>query len=156
MANETVNLEEHISFKYNNFKRFLIIMAFCFICLLGGGLILIDNWFAIIIGILFITYGLIIIIDISLFKALIFRQDYIVKEWYFVGSNKIDFKDLEVGVVKRIWTGSIFFNDKNRSSFTRLIMQFEIFPIGNKGFDAIKKILIHKKIIKGDEYEWNS
>ena len=153
---ENESLEEDITFEYNNFKRFLIVITFWFICLLGWGFILIDNWFAKIIGILFIIYGLITIVDILLFKALIFKQDYIIKEWHFVGSNKIYLKNLEVGVSKRIWTGLIFFSDTSRGSFTRLIMQFEIFPIGNKGFDEIKKLLIQKKVIKGDEYEWSN
>ncbi len=39
--------------------------------------------------------------------------------------------------------------------FPMELMIFEIFPIGNKGFEKLKNILINKKIIKGEEYEWN-
>lgn len=146
---------EKIVFEYDNFKRVLIILAYVFGIFLGLFLILIDNWFAKVVGILFVFFGLIIVIDMSLFKALIFKDDRIVKEWHYLGSNKIYFKDLTVSVSKRIWTGQILFKNRNRSYFYNRLMIFEVFPIGNKGFKLIKEKLIKEQIIKGDEYEWN-
>jgi len=145
---------EKIVFEYDNFKRILIILAYVFGIFLGLVLILIDNWFVKVVGILFVIFGLISVIDMSLFKALIFKDDRIVKEWHYLGSKKINFEDLEVDIVKRLWSGIIYFKDRNKGSLTRLLMQFEMFPIGNDKFQEIREILINKKIIKGDENGW--
>lgn len=149
------DLNENRVFSYDNFKRVLIVIWFVFVCLLGCGLILIDNWFTIIIGILFIVVGLFSIIDISFFKSLTFEKDCVIKEWHLFGSKKVNFKNLEVGVSKRLWTGLITFNDTNKGFLSRIGMQFEMFPIGNDNFKEIRNILINKQIIKEDEYEWN-
>ena len=139
---------EKIVFEYDNFKRILIILAYAFGIFLGLFLILIDNWFVKVVGILFVIFGLISVIDMSLFKALIFKDDRIVKEWHYLGSKKINFEDLEVDIVKRLWSGTICFKDRNKGSLARLLMQFEMFPIGNDKFQEIREILINKKIIK--------
>jgi len=146
--------EKEIVFEYDNFKRILILLAYVFGIFLGLVLILIDNWFVKVVGILFVIFGLISVIDMSLFKALIFKDDRIVKEWHYLGSKKINFEDLEVDIVKRLWSGIIYFKDRNKGSLTRLLMQFEMFPIGNDKFQEIREILINKKIIKGDENGW--
>ena len=145
---------EKIVFEYNNFKRVLLVLVYIFVILLGFFFILIDNWFARVVGILFVFYSLVSVIDMLFFKALIFTEDSVIKKWYFLGSKKINFQNLEVTANKRIWTGIVFFRDKSKSFFSRQVMQLEIFPIGNEGFKKIRKILINKKIIKGDENGW--
>jgi hypothetical protein len=148
-------MAEQVVFKYNNFKRMIISFMYLFMILIGFFLILIENWFAVLFGILLIIIGLLSALDILFFKVLSLNDKHLIKEWFVFGKKKIGLNDLEVSVVKRVWTGTITFRDKKKKSFTQFFMNFETFPIGNDGFREIKKMLIEKKIIKGDEHEWN-
>lgn len=145
---------EKIVFVYDNFKRFLILLIHIFIILLGVSLVSIGHWFTVCFGILLIVVFLEAIINIVFFKSLVLDSDYVIKNSYFFGSKKINFQNLEVAANKRVWTGTVFFRDKSKSFFSRQVIQLEIFPIGNEGFKKIRKILINKKIIKGDENGW--
>jgi len=146
---------EEIRFEYNNLKRIFISIAFSIIIILGLFLVFIENWFAVLFGLLLIIIGFISMLDILFFKVLIFYDEYLIKEWFVFGKKKIKFDNLEVSTSKRVWTGTIFFRDKRKNYFTQFFMNFEIFPIGNKGFREIRQILINKKIILGDENGWN-
>jgi len=147
--------DEEIIFKYDNFKRSIILLAYLGMIGFGFFLISLYHLFAIIFGYLLIIVGLFYFIDIFFLKYLIISNKCITKEWFLFGRIRIKNKDLIVSVSKRIWTGQIFFKNKNRSYFYNRLMIFEVFPIGNKGFKEIKEILIKEQIIKGDEYEWN-
>ncbi len=61
-----------------------------------------------------------------------------------------------MGVSKGMWTGIIAFQNKERLGLDRLTMQFEVFPIGNAGFNLIREVLIQKEIISGYELAWNN
>lgn len=121
---------------------------------LGWFFILVNNWFTIVFGGMLLLVGLLNVLDAFLFKKLTINHDFLIKEWYFFGSKSIPLMSLKATVAKRLWSGTIFFRDRNNSSWNGFIMNFETFPIGNDGFRKIKKILIDKKIITGDEYEW--
>jgi len=146
---------KEIHFKYDNLKRILISIVFFIIVILGLFFLFIGHWFSILLGILFIIIGLLSIFNLLFFKELIFHNDYLIKEWFVFGRKKIKFDDLETSVSKRVWTGTIFFRDKRKNSFSQFFMNFETFPIGNDGFREIRNILIEKKVIKGDENGWN-
>lgn len=146
--------KEEIRFKYNNLKRIFIGMAFLIIVVLGLFLVFIENWFATIFGGLLIAIGTFRVLDIMFLKTLVINENFLVKEWFLFGNKSIAIKDLRANVVKRIWSGAIFFQTRNSSFFQRTIMSFETFPIGNEGFKMIREILIKKNVIKGDEYEW--
>lgn len=146
---------EEIRFEYNNLKRVFITMAFLMMIILGFFLLMIENWFAVLFGILLIVIGLLSVLDILFFKVLRFYDNYFIKEWFIFGKKKIEFDNLEASAVKRVWTGTIIFRDKRKNSFSQFFMNFETFPIGNDGFREIRKILIDKKVIKGDENGWN-
>jgi hypothetical protein len=149
------NSETLIVFRYDDFKRCLILIILLFSALLGSFLILIGHWFAILFGVLLVLVQTHSILDILFFKTLIFNDDSIVKEWFYFGKKKIKIEDLKVSVSKRLWTGTIVFSDKNKGYFSNTFMSFETFPIGNEGFRKIREILIEKNIIKGDENGWN-
>jgi hypothetical protein len=146
---------EGIRFEYNNLKRIFISIAFSIIIILGLFFVFIENWFAALFGLLLIIIGFISMLDIIFFKVLIFYDEYLIKEWFVFGKKKIKFDNLEVSTSKRVLTGAIFFRDKRKNYFTQFFMNFEIFPIGNKGFREIRQILINKNIISGDENGWN-
>lgn len=102
-----------------------------------------------------IIVGLLSLLNLLFFKVLIFYDDHLIKEWFIFGRKKIKFENLETAAAKRVWTGTIFFRDKRKNSFLQFFMNFETFPIGNDGFRQIRKILIDKKVIEGDENGWN-
>ena len=148
------NREQPYIFEYDALKRFLIILVFFFMSFLGWFFILVNNWFTIVFGGMLLLVGLLNVVDAFLFKKLTINHDLLIKEWHFFGSKSIPLMSLKATVSKRLWSGTIFFRDRNISSWNGFLMNFETFPIGNNGFRKIKKILIDKKIITGDEYEW--
>jgi len=153
--NIIVETKEEIRFKYSTLRRIIIVMAIFIIVILGFFLLFIGEWFAALFGILLILIGLPSMLDIVFFKQLSFFDEYMVKEWFIFGRKEIKFSTLEASVAKRLWSGTIFFRDKNKKSFSQFFMNFETFPIGNIGFRMIRKILIDKKIIRGDENGWD-
>lgn len=159
MEKKEINTEfyvnEKIIFEYDNFKRLVILVAYFIVMILGLLFISISQWFAIILGYLLFVVGIFYFIDILFFKCLIITNKSIIKEWVLFGKIEVKYENLSVIVAKRIWTGQVLFKNINRSYFYNRLMIFEIFPIGNKGFEKLKNILINKKIIKGEEYEWN-
>lgn len=142
-------------FKYSDGKRFIVILAFLFMFIMGLFFILIGNWFTIFFGSILIFVSLLNAIDICFFKALIINDNFLIKEWYLFGKRSIKISNLSAVVAKRLWSGTIFFREKNDAVIGGFLMNFEVFPIGNSGFKQIKKILIEKQVIKGDENEWN-
>lgn len=153
--NEKKYTGKEIRFEYDNLKRIFIGIVFFMIIMLGLSFVFIGNWFAVLFGLLLILIGLPSMLDVVFFKVLIFYDEYFIKEWFVLGKKKIKFDNLDVSTSKRVWTGTIFFRDKRKNYFTQFFMNFEIFPIGNKDFRAIRQILIEKKIILGDENGWN-
>lgn len=148
-------MEKVYIFKYDNFKRFVAAISFLFIVVLGFFFVLIQNWFAVIVGILMVFVGIFRIFDILFFDSLIIYENFLIKKWYIFGQKSINLKNLKATATKRVWSGSIFFSDKNKGYFSNLLMSFETFPIGNESFREIRNLLIEKKIIQGDEHEWN-
>ncbi|PHQ64675.1 MAG: hypothetical protein COB99_08365 [Sulfurimonas sp.] len=147
--------EKENFFIYDDLKRIFISIVFSIIIIFGLFLVFIENWFVVLFGVLLIIIGLLSMLDILFFKMLSFYDKYLIKEWFVFGKKKIEFDNLEAGAVKRVWTGTIIFRDKRKNSFFQFFMNFETFPIGNDGFREIRKILIDKKVIKGDENGWN-
>lgn len=142
-------------FQYDNGKRTLMIMLEVFFSLLGLFMMFFENIFLIIFGGIIFLIGLKQILELSLFKSLKFREKYLCKEWYFLKNIKIPYTDLRSGAAKRLWTGLISFKSKRITFFQEIMMDTEVFPIGNDGFRAIREILIEKKVIQGDENGWN-
>jgi hypothetical protein len=147
--------ESIIVFTYNNFYRFIFIFWLLLMFVLGLLFILTNKLFAIIFGILIVIFVFFSILDILLFKRLVIYQHYITKEWYVFGIKKINFSEIKVTLVLRIWTGQLIFSGKKITD--RFVMNLELFPVvdfKNK-LNKLKSILIEKNIIKGDENEWN-
>jgi len=146
---------KEVIFRYDTARRLLVAMVFFGVALLGYLFLLIGNWFTVFLGIVMICIGLQSFLDVLLFKELIFSDNYILKKWFIFGGKKIEYSNLSASASKRMWTGTVFFRDNRRKPFFQFFMDFETFPIGNEGFKKIRKILIDKKIIKGDENGWN-
>ncbi|MDD4883159.1 hypothetical protein [Sulfuricurvum sp.] len=148
-------MEKICIFKYDNFKRFVFILFYIFSIFIGLFLLLVPNLFANIFGWIVVIVTIAATINILFFKSLEFHDDFLLKQWYIFGEKKIKYDNLKVGASKRVWSGTIFFSDKNKGYFSNFFMTFETFPIGNEGFREIRSLLIDKKIIQGDENEWN-
>lgn len=143
-------------YKYNNFKRFILSFVYILLIFLSYMFYLIPNWFASLFGAIGMFFISITLLDILLFKELTINDTSIKKRWFLFGGKEILLSNLKVGVTKRLWSGLIFFRKKNKFHLDGFLMNFEIFPIGNKNFNEIRNILINKKIITGAENEWNN
>jgi len=156
--NQATNKREKpvYTFMYDDEKRILIALAFLIMIVLGLGFIFLNQWFTLIFGGLLVFIGLFRFLDICFFKRLTIGKTRITKEWFYFGKRSIKLSDLQVGVAKRLWSGTIFFQHKDSIGLDRLTMQFEVFPIGNSGFNLIRNILIQKRIISGHELSWNN
>jgi hypothetical protein len=148
-------MEDIHSFEYDNFKRLVFVLFYSFSIFIGLFLLLVPNWFANIFGWILVIITVIDTINILFFKSLEFHDDFLVKRWFIFGDKQIKYEYLKVGASKRIWSGTISFSDKHKSYFLNFLMSFETFPIGNNGFRKIRDILIEKKVIHGDEHDWN-
>jgi len=143
------------TFVYDDEKRLIIAVAYLIMIVLGLGFVLLNQWVTIVFGVLLVAVGLFKLLDICFFKRLTIGNTRITKEWFYFGKRSIDLSDLQAGVAKQLWSGTIFFQHKNHFGIDKLIMQFEVFPIGNSKFRLIRQILIQKGIISGDELSWN-
>ncbi len=144
--------------EYSLFGRIFVLLFRIFMIFVGFILIHIDSIFVNFLGFMCITFGILDFLNILTFYRLIFYQDKLVKEYYFFNEkhkNRLSYSDLEVMVSKRFFGGTLMFWKKNKRWKTILFFKFDLFPIKNEEFKKIKKILIEKNIIKGDENEWN-
>lgn len=141
---------------YDGKKRILIALAFFIMIVLGLGFMFLNQWLSLIFGGLLVIVGLFKFLDICFFKRLTIGKTRITKEWFYFGKRSIKLADLQVSVVKRLWSGTIFFQHKDHIGLDRLTMQFEVFPIGNSGFNLIRNTLILKGIISSHELSWNN
>jgi hypothetical protein len=147
-----------LNIEYNFYGKIFILLFRIFMTLVGLFLIFIDNIFVNFLGFMLIIFGILDFINILTFYRLIFCQDELVKEYYFFNDKhkkRLNYSDLEVMVSKRFFGGTLMFWKKNKRWKTILFFKFDLFPIKNEEFKKIKKILIEKNIIKGDENEWN-
>lgn len=148
---------DDVSGRYNKLASCFV---FILILLIGVGILKMNvNWIFNLFGILTILYMLFIISDIIFFEKYIFNENYFKKYWNILGyklAYKIHYENLVFAGLNKI---SFFFviigfrNSKSKLS----VLFLSLYSIGNcnEDFKKIKDFLIHKKIIKGDEYAWN-
>jgi len=143
-------------FMYDDGKRVLSALAFLTMIILGLGFMCLNQWVTLIFGGLVVVVGICKFVDACFFKRIIINKTHITKEWLYFGKRSIKLSNLQVGVVKGLGSGTIFFHQKDSIGLNRIPIQLEVLPIGNTGFNLIRKILIQKGIITGDELSWNN
>jgi hypothetical protein len=131
------------------------LIAFC----LGIGMILIDNLFAQIFGVLCLVYGWIGFFLSLFFTKIVFYKKSIETNWNFLGwtfNKHILYSEATAMKINGIFGGSISFLDKKNRLDSMLFFTIDLFPIQKEEILKIKNILIEKKIIKGDENVWSN
>ncbi len=144
------------TFVYDDDKRIVMAMGSLTMIVVGLLMLYLNHCITSIFGSFVLAAGLVKLFDVSFFKRLTIGKTRITKEWFFFGKRSIELSSLKVGVSKGMWTGIIAFQNKERLGLDRLTMQFEVFPIGNAGFNLIREVLIQKEIISGYELAWNN
>lgn len=99
------------------------------------------------------------IMDILVFKKLIFTDKKIIKQYFnplkicFM-NNSLEYEKMSVEFWNRILNTRLTFWEKDKKWKTKWKYSFELIGVNDKNIETIKQILIDKKVIKGDEYEW--
>lgn len=106
-----------------------------------------------IFAIIFIVFFILDFLNILFFKRLVFYTNFLLKE-SLLKKSYLNYSILQAMVSKRFFGGILSFREKN-NRLKNLFFSIDLLPISNKDFKQIKTILIKKKVIKGDEYEWN-
>lgn len=107
-----------------------------------------------IIAIFCIVFCILDFLNILFFRKLFFCTNYVLKE-SILKKSYLNYSIAEVMVSKGYFGGTLMFWKKHQRIKTILNFNFDLLPITNQEFKRIKQILIDKKVIKGDEYEWN-
>lgn len=146
-------------FEYHPLWKIVALIFRIFGVLLGLFFFFVEiNIFISIFGLLIFLYAFVSFVDIVLFASIEFSADKIIKKWSFFSfdiTKEIRYEVIEVTVSKRFFGGMLMLWEKGKRLQTALFFILDLMPITNNEFRAIKQILIEKKIIGGDEHEWN-
>jgi len=149
-----------LKIEYDLFSRVLVLMFRLLAILLGLGFISVGKAFPIVGGLLFIIFGVLGFFRNIFFKNMNFYNDCIVSEWSIFGmkfSRRILYSKINVSKSNHIFGGTIsVFRQKNRWKSVSSVFYFSLdqLALNQEEIKKIKKILIEKKVIKGDEYVW--
>ncbi len=164
-----LNIEEKDGKKYIDGKEILLEIEYGFygrIFALGfrifGILIglffvlMFQNYIVKIISMIVIVFFILDFLGIFLFERLVFTNDRACLIYkYFLKSKFFDYKSFKVtksnGTI--FGGGSISFYNKEKKHLN-IFEKIDMLCISNETIEQLKKYLINKKILKGDEYEW--
>ena len=115
-----------------------------------------QNYIIKIISIIIILFFILDFLGIFLFERLILINDKACLRYkYFIKSKFFSYKSLRVtksnGTI--FGGGSISFYNKEKKQLN-IFEKIDMLCISNETIEQLKKYLINKKILKGDEYEW--
>ncbi|WP_418178905.1 hypothetical protein ACNSOO_07975 [Aliarcobacter lanthieri] len=152
-----------LELKYNFFGRIFRMLFYMFGIIISILLFNINLFSSLVAAVVF-TLIVYIICDMCFFERVIFTNYHVIKEWRIFGKsifNKIKYKDLIIEHSQKIHFGSgllIFYKSNYKGYlkkiFKRLFFFIELAPINKNDIKKIREILIEKKILKGDEYDW--
>lgn len=155
MKDKNIKLELEYSLKGLVFALLFYIfgVSFCLFIMFYG------NLFFFIVGLIGFIGCIYTLLDIWFFRRVIFTNYYVIKEWnafeksYF---HKIKYKNLELQALqKRLISGHIVFKTIGANYFKTFCFQINLIPISKKDLKKVKEVLIIKRVLRGDEYEWN-
>lgn len=121
---------------------------------------LLENYFVktlLCIVVLILLYS---IANILVFKKLIFTDKRIIKQYFnplkfCIMNDSLEYAKMSVQFWNRILNSRLTFWEKGKKWRTKWKYSFGLIGVSDKNIENIKQILIDKKIIKGDEYEWH-
>ena len=152
-----------LSIKYNLLGRLLLILFSWFGLAVSIFLIVANdiNILLKIIAILILVQNLWLFFDVLFFKEMKITKKTVAKVWLFgklsVPVKEIDYAYRSFYTINRGKLVFQSFKSKKKNFFFYNCMAVHLLGISNykQVMLQIKKILIEKNIIKGDEYEWN-
>ena len=131
------------------FRMFGILIGFFFF-------LMFQNYIVKITSMIVILFFIVDFLGIFLFERLILTNDKVCLRYkYFIKSKFFSYKS--VRVTKSNGTifggGSISFYNKEKKHLN-IFEKIDMLCVSNETIKQLKKYLINKKILKGDEYEW--
>lgn len=145
--------------QYGNGK--ILVLLFRLLALvLGLGFMQINNIFVQIFGIVILLFGIIGFFKNMFFQKMVFYDEFIEVQWNILGFNFVQsttYINIEASKSNGIFGGSLSFisqNNKRDRFYTMFFFSIDLLPLNKEEIKDIKKILIEKKVIKGDEYVW--
>ena len=150
-------METLLIVKYDLLGRIFALLFRVFGFSVGLFLLLPNNYFVNLIGIIFTVLAFWDFFNILFFESLTLQNDKIIKKTNIFGKvNKrsLNYSKIDTSVSKRFFGGSLIFWEKENRFKTYWFFIFDLLPISNNEFKKIRQILIDKNIIDGD-FEWN-
>ena len=152
-------IEEPLFFiKYSFLSKILVLLFRLLGVFLGDFFISVDNIFVILIGIIFLIVGLWGFLVNIFFIKMIFYNSKIETQWNIFGfkfSKTLLYSFMEVMKLNgKLLGGSLMFWDRRSRLKTIYFFIIDLLPVSRVEIKKIKNILVEKKVIQGDEYEW--
>ena len=152
-------IEEPLFFiEYSFLSKILVLLFRLLGVFLGDFFISIDNIFVILIGIIFLIVGLWGFLVNIFFIKMIFYNSKIETQWNIFGfkfSKTLLYSFMEVMKLNgKLLGGSLMFWDRRSRLKTIYFFIIDLLPVSRVEIKKIKNILVEKKVIQGDEYEW--
>jgi hypothetical protein len=148
-----------LEIKYNLFKK-IVALSFRVLGVSLGIFFLLafENNIVKIISLITILFFLSDFLSVLLFQKIAFTDNGVRITFSLFVKNKY-YEYSIVRVMKLNGTifggGSISFYDKKKK-YINIFGNIDLLPVSTNNINQIKNILIEKKVIKGDEYEWNN
>ena len=153
-----IQIEEPLFFiEYSFLSKILVLLFRLLGVFLGDFFISIDNIFVILIGIIFLIVGLWGFLVNIFFIKMIFYNSKIETQWNIFGfkfSKTLLYSLMEVTKLNSTFGGSLMFWDRRSRLKTIYFFIIDLLPVSRVEIKKIKNILVEKKVIQGDEYEW--
>ena len=120
---------------------------------------LFENYFVKTLSCIIVLILLYNIVNILVFKKLIFTDKKIIKQYFnplkfCIMNVSLEYTKMSVQFWNRILNSRLIFWEKGKKWRIKWKYSFSLIGVSDKNIENIKQILIDKKIIKGDEYEW--
>jgi hypothetical protein len=139
-----------ISISYNTPLMLVAVLFRILAVIIGFYFCMASNVFLILFGcfvIIFFTYDF---FNVILFDKLVFYETKIVKN-----KRELRYEQMETTLMKHFFGGALTFNQKNNRLRTMLFFRIDLLPISNCDLKKIKDILVQKKVIDKDSFQWN-
>jgi len=153
-----IQIEEPLFFIEYSFLSTILVLLFRLSgVFLGDFFISVDNIFVTLIGIIFLIVGLWGFLVNIFFIKMIFYNSKIETQWNIFGfkfSKTLLYSLMEVTKLNSTFGGSLMFWDRRSRLKTIYFFIIDLLPVSRVEIKKIKNILVEKKVIQGDEYEW--
>ncbi len=145
---------QNYTLTYIGLSRVLyVVYYFLIMCSIGGIFVLLmENWFAKLLGFLITLFLLLTVLNAIFFKSIEIYEKKLVFNWYCFNSEIIDNQDLFVMLKQGIgWGGLFSIKNKQKPIKSWLFMNISIFPLDYEHLDDIRKMFIDKNLDVGKD-----